>query len=109
MDSYAASSLRAAGWQGLLDDNWPADIYVAYLRLIDRWRTETSCPRADLIERWLYERTKLFRSVSNTFTAAELSAINRAMFVAVDQFPDLAAQKAFGTARAKIAMLSECG
>jgi hypothetical protein len=101
--------LRAAGWQGLPDDDWPADVYVAYLRVVDRWCIETSCPRADLIEQWLYERTKSSRAVSSVFTAPELSAINRAMLVAVEQSPDLAAQKAFRTARATITMLSECG
>ncbi|MCR5977993.1 hypothetical protein GDN83_09665 [Gordonia jinghuaiqii] len=54
LDAKVARSLRRAGWRELRDSVWTAADYVAYSRLVDRWRTEAGVDRNDVIVRGLF-------------------------------------------------------
>ncbi|OXR39742.1 hypothetical protein B7C42_08181 [Nocardia cerradoensis] len=55
LDYRVAAALRAAGWSGLADSGWSAQVYGRYMRLVRSWRDECDCTRVDLIERWLFD------------------------------------------------------
>lgn len=62
LDSRVAASLVRAGWESLDPrGSWPAATYERYVELIARWRDELGDRtgrelRADLFERWLFDR-----------------------------------------------------
>lgn len=61
LDSRVAASLVGQGWISLNPGGaWPASTYERYVNLLNRWRRELTDqaghePRADLIERWLFD------------------------------------------------------
>jgi len=69
LDRNVAVSLFHHGWTSLQADNpkknsnWPVSTYDRYLELVTRWLDELEAdtgqrPRADLIERWLFDDGK---------------------------------------------------
>ncbi|WP_244971739.1 hypothetical protein [Gordonia rubripertincta] len=54
LEAKVGRSLRRAGWKGLRDGVWTAADYVAYSRLVDRWRTEAGVDRNDVVVRGLF-------------------------------------------------------
>lgn len=54
LEAKVGRSLRRAGWKGLRDGVWTAADYVAYSRIVDRWRTEAGVDRNDVIVRGLF-------------------------------------------------------
>jgi hypothetical protein len=54
LEARPARTLRRAGWQDLRSTTWTAADYVAYSRLVDRWRVESGTERNDVIVRGLF-------------------------------------------------------
>lgn len=57
LDARVAATLRGMGWRSLPRTSpWSASAYQRYNDLLGRWRLAAGIERADVIERWLFER-----------------------------------------------------
>lgn len=70
LDENVALSLFHHGWSSLKTASWPVSTYDRYLGLVTRWLGELEAdtggrPRADLVERWLFDDGREWRNRRN--------------------------------------------